>query len=131
MFLTGLLMSALGLAMLVGSFLLPAAARPGLIGGAVGVAGAGLVLMLLDWPSRRERPREGQVEADAYLLEARRTGGEATGFRMVELTLEVRPKGGTPFQVSRKFVDNLGELTPGQRLKVRYDPVDPERLELA
>ncbi len=56
MFLIGLFMSAVGLAMLVGCFLLPAAARPGLIGGAVGVAGAGLALMLLDWPSRRESP---------------------------------------------------------------------------
>ncbi len=130
MFLIGLFMSAVGLAMLVGCFLLPAAARPGLIGGAVGVAGAGLALMLLDWPSRREPATEGLLEADAYLLDARPTGGEATGFRMVDLTLEVRPKGGVPFQVRRKFVDNLGPLVVGQRLRVRYDPLDPERLEL-
>ncbi len=130
MFLIGLFMSALGLAMLVGCFLLPAAARPGLIGGAVGVAGAGLALMLLDWPSRRESTGEGLVEADAYVLDARPTGGEATGFRMVELTLEVRPKDGIPFQARRKFVDDLGTLDVGDRLKVRYDPLDPERLAL-
>ncbi len=63
------------------------------------------------------------------MLDARPTGGEATGFRMVELTLEVRPKGGIPFQVRRKFVDNLGTLEVGERLKVRYDPLDPERLD--
>jgi hypothetical protein len=131
MFVIGLLMSVAGLAMLAGCFFLPAAARPGLIGGAIGVGGTGLLLMLLDWPSRRKPSREGMVKADAYVLDARLTGGEATGYRMVEMTLEVRPRDGIPFQVKRKFIDNLGRIETGQRLSVWYDPLQPEKLELA
>ncbi len=131
MFLIGLLMSIAGAIMLAGSFFLPEAARPGLIAGAVGVGGAGLVLMYLDWPSRTKPPRDGMLKADAYVIDARLTGGEATGYRMVEMTLDIRPKDGTPFQVKRKFIGTMAGLKPGQRLKVLYDPTDPRKVELA
>lgn len=131
MFVIGVLMVVLGIVMGVGAFVAPAAARPGLIGGAVGVLGAGLVLAYLDWPSRTRPPRDGMVKADAYVLGARLTGGEATGFRMVELTLEVRPTDGIPFQVKRKFVADMARIETGQRMRVYYDPAEPERLELA
>jgi hypothetical protein len=130
-FLIGLLMSIAGALMLAGAFLAPAAARPGLVGGAVGVGGAGLLLMALDWPSRKKPPREGMVKADAYVIDARLTGGEATGYRMVELTLEVRPRDGVPFQVRRKFIDNLATFESGEKLRVWYDPMQPDRLEIA
>ena len=131
MFLTGIIMVVLGVAMIAGAVAAPAAVRPGLIGGAVGLLGAGLVLTFLDWPSRSRPPRDGMVRADAYLLDARLTGGEATGFRMVEMTLEVRPRDGVPFQVTRKFVADIARLETGQRVRVYFDPADPERLELA
>ncbi len=130
MLFTGLLMSVAGVAMLVGAFLLPASAKPGLIAGGIGVGAAGLLLMALDWPSRKKPPREGMVQAYAYLLDSRPTGGEVTGYRMVELTLEVRPKDGVPFQVKRKFVANRVPAGSGGRLKVYYDPVRPEIVEL-
>jgi hypothetical protein len=130
-FLTGIIMVFLGVAMIAGAVAAPAAVRPGLIGGAVGLLGAGLVLTFLDWPSRSRPPRDGMVRADAYLLDARLTGGEATGFRMVEMTLEVRPRDGVPFQVTRKFVADMARLETGQRVRVYFDPADPERLELA
>ncbi len=51
---------------------------------------------------------------------------------MVELTLEVRPQDGTPFQVKRKFsAGRLGRIEQGRTLDVRYDPATPERVELA
>lgn len=115
--------------MVVGAFVLPDAARPGLIGGAVGVIGGGLVLAYLDGPSRSKPAREGMVRADAYVLDARLTGGEATGYRMVEMTLEVRPKDGIPFQVKRKFVANRA-VEVGKRTRVQYDPADPQKVDL-
>ena len=51
---------------------------------------------------------------------------------MVELTLEVRPKDGVPFQVKRKFsAGRLGRIEQGRRLDVVYDPANPEKLDLA
>jgi len=50
---------------------------------------------------------------------------------MVELTLEVRPTDGIPFQVKRKFVADMARIETGQRMRVYYDPAEPERLELA
>lgn len=83
----------------------------------------------LSWRSRN-KPPEGMVRADAFVLAARLTGGEAAGSRMVEMTLEVRPKGGVPFQVTRKFVGTMSRIEPGQKLAVNYDPVNPDRVEL-
>jgi hypothetical protein len=48
------------------------------------------------------------------------------------ITLEVRPRGGTPFQARRKFsAGRLGRVEPGRSIDVVYDPSDPERIELA
>ena len=50
---------------------------------------------------------------------------------MVELTLEVQPKDGMPFQVKRKFsAGRLGRVEQGRCLDVVYDPANPERVEL-
>jgi hypothetical protein len=52
--------------------------------------------------------------------------------RWVELTLEVRPKDGIPFQTKRKFsAGRLGRLEHGRTLEVVYDPADPRKIELA
>ena len=123
-------MIALAAAMLVGAFVLPDEARAGLIGGAAAVAASGAFLAYLDWPSKRDAP-PGKERADAYVIDARLTGGEATGFQVVEMTLEVRPKRGVPFQVTRKFVGVSGRIEQGQKLSVFYDPADPQRIELA
>jgi hypothetical protein len=51
---------------------------------------------------------------------------------MVELTLEVQPKDGLPFQVKRKYsAGRLGRIEQGRRLDVVYDPADPQRVDLA
>jgi hypothetical protein len=89
-----------------------------------------LGLAYLSWPSRRKPPK-GLVCADAFVLAARLTGGEAVGSRMVEITLEVHPKGGVPFQVTRKFVGAMSRIEAGQKVAVTYDPVNPDRVELA
>jgi hypothetical protein len=70
------------------------------------------------------------VRADAWVLDARLTDGEVIGRRMVEMTLEVRPKDGSPFQVTRKFPVTSGRVEIGSRLKVAYDPIDPEKVRL-
>ncbi len=133
MFVVGVLMIVLGLAMAVGGAVVPVdAARPGLIGGGIGVGLAGLLLAYLDAPSRKEKAPPGSVRAKATILDAAATPGAVAGYQMVELTLEVRPKDGMPFQVKRKFsAGRLGRIEQGRSLDVLYDPLDPQRIELA
>jgi hypothetical protein len=68
----------------------------------------------------------------ATILDASGTTGSVSGYQMVELTLEVSPKGGgTPFQVKRKFsAGRLGVIEAGRKLDVFYDPADPNKVEL-
>ena len=133
MFVIGVLMIAAALAMLIAGVVVPVdAARPGLIGGAVGVGLAGLLLAYLDAPSRKEKPPPGTERAKATILDAAATPGAVAGYQMVELTLEVRPKDGMPYQVKRKFsAGRLGRIEQGRTLDVLYDPAQPERVELA
>lgn len=133
MFTVGVSMVVVALAMLVAAIAIPVdAARPGLIGGAVGVGLAGLLLAYLDAPSRRQKRPPGTVAAKATILDAVATAGTVAGYQMVELTLEVRPKDGVPFQVKRKFsAGRLGRIEQGRRLAVVYDPANPQRIELA
>jgi hypothetical protein len=132
-FVIGVLMVVGALAMVVGGVVGPEAARPGLIGGALGVGFAGGLLAYLDAPSRREKPPAGAVRGKATILDASGTSGSVSGYQMVELTLEVRPKGGgAPFQVKRKFsAGRLGRIEAGRVLDVFYDPADPEKIQLA
>ena len=126
--------------MIVGALLMvaagvvgPEAARPGLIGGAIGVGLAGALLAYLDAPSKREKAPAGSVKAKATILDAAATTGSVAGYQMVELTLEVLPKkGGVPFQVKRKFsAGRLGRIEAGRKLDVYYDLSNPEKLDLA
>lgn len=82
---------------------------------------------------RRKKPPPGMGRAKATILAARGTPGSVAGYQMVELTLEVRPDGGVPFQVKRKFsAGRLGRrLEPGRELEVVYELANPERVELA
>lgn len=131
MFVLGSLMIVLGLAMLVAGILVPAAGL-GLIAGGAGVGLAGLLLAYLDAPARRPAPPSGKLRARATILDAVGTAGEVAGYQMVELTLEVRPKDGVPFQVKRKVsAGRLGRIEQGRQLDVLYDEADPQRLELA
>jgi hypothetical protein len=132
-FVIGVLMIVLALAMAVFGIAVPVdAARPGLIGGAIGVGLAGALLAYLDAPRRRAKAPAGTVRAKATILDANGTSGSVAGYQMVELTLEVRPKDGMPFQVKRKFsAGRLGRIEQGRRLDVVYDPANPERVELA
>jgi hypothetical protein len=125
----GLLMGATAIAMLVAAFVLPDEARIGLIGGAIGVGLGAAALLYLNWPERRHAP-VGKVKADAFVLDARLTGAEATGNRIVEMTLEVRPKGGVPFQVTRKFLGTMPTIEQGQEITVYYDPSNPDDVTL-
>src|SRR6478672_8393471 len=105
----------------------PEAARPGLIGGAIGVGLAGALLAYLDAPSRKEKPAPGMQRGKATILDTSGTTGSVDGYQMVELTLEVWPKGGgTPFQAKRKFsAGRLGRIEARRKLDVFYDPSNP------
>jgi hypothetical protein len=131
-FVIGVLMVLAALAMAAAGVAGPDAARAGLIGGAVGVGIAGLLLAYLDAPSKRDKLPAGSVRGKATILDAAGTTGSVSGYQMVELTLEVRPKrGGTPFQVKRKFSSGrLGRIEAGRTLDVHYDPANPEKVEL-
>lgn len=110
----------------------PEAARPGLVGGGLGVGLAGLLLAYLDAPSKRDKPKPGMQRAKATIVDAAATTGSVAGYQMVELTLEVWPKKGVPYQVKRKFsAGRLGPIEAGRKLDVYYDPSNPEKLELA
>ena len=77
-------------------------------------------------PSRRDKLPPGHQRAKATILDAVGTSGSVAGYQMVELTLEVKPKDGLPFQVKRKFsAGKLGRIEPGRRLDVVYDPANP------
>ena len=133
MFVIGVLMIIGAVVMVAAGIVGPDAARPGLIGGALGVGLAGLLLAYLDAPSKREKPAQGMQRAKATIVDAAATTGSVDGYQMVELTLEVWPKkGGVPFQVKRKFsAGRLGPIEAGRKLDVYYDPSNPEKLELA
>ncbi|HEY7456527.1 MAG TPA: hypothetical protein VH703_04550 [Solirubrobacterales bacterium] len=133
MFVIGLLLLAIGL---VGAFLAifppVEAARGGMIGVALGCGLSGVVLTYLSAPGRRPDLPPGKQRAKATILDAVGTTGSVAGYQMVELTLEVRPKRGVPFQVKRKFsAGRLGRIEQGRSLDIVYDPANPERLELA
>ena len=130
MLIGGFLMIDLGIAMIVGAFLLPEEARAGLAAGGGAVIFSGALMMYFSWPSRKQVP-EGKVKADAYVVDAKLDVGEAVGYRMVEMTLDVHPKGGVPFQVTRKFVADMPRIESGQKFEVYYDPVNPDKVELA
>jgi hypothetical protein len=81
---------------------------------------------------RSKKAPPGMARAKATVLDAVGTPGSVAGYQLVELTLEVWPKGGTPFQVKRKFSSGrLGRIEPGRRVEVVYDPANPEKLDLA
>jgi hypothetical protein len=133
-FVIGVLMIIGALVMIAGALVLPKEAMPGLVGGAIGVGLAGALLAYLDAPKKREKPPAGTVKGKATILDAVATPGSVAGYQMVELTLEVRPKGGggVPFQVKRKFsAGRLGRVEAGRTLDVHYDPANPEKLDLA
>jgi hypothetical protein len=131
-FAIGVLMLAAALAMAVAGIVVPVdAARPGLIGGAIGVGLAGALLAYLDAPKRRTELPPGMARAKATILDGKALPGAVAGYQMVELTLEVQPKEGLPFQVKRKFSSGrLGRIEQGRKLDVVYDPVDPRKVEL-
>jgi hypothetical protein len=132
-FVAGVLMIVLGLAMIVGGLVQPVdAAKPGLVIGGIGVGVAGLVNAYLGAPGRPAKPPAGMKRAKATILDADVLPGTVAGFQMVELTLELRPKDSLPVQVKRKFsAGRLGRIEQGRRLDVFYDPLDPQRVELA
>jgi hypothetical protein len=132
-FVAGVLMLVLALAMIVGGLLQPVdAAKPGLIIGGIGVGLAGLVNAYLGAPSRKEKPPPGMTPAKATILDATVLPGSVAGFPMVELTLELCPKDSLPIQVKRKFsAARLGRIEQGREIDVVYDRADPQRVELA
>ncbi|HEX6152991.1 MAG TPA: hypothetical protein VFZ19_05650 [Solirubrobacterales bacterium] len=133
MFVSGVLMIVLGLAMVVGGIVIPVdAAKPGLIVGGLAVGLAGLLNAYLGAPSRKEKAPAGMQPAKATILDATVLPGSVAGYQMVELTLELQPKDGVPTQVKRKFsAGRLGRIEQGRQIDVFYDPLDPQKLELA
>ena len=133
MFLSGVLLLILALAGAVFAVVPPVEeARLGALGVAIGCGLSGALLVYLDAPRRRAKPPAGSVRAKATILDAVGTPGAVAGYQMVELTLEVQPEDGLPFQVKRKFsAGRLGRIEQGRRIDVVYDPVNPEKVELA
>jgi hypothetical protein len=132
-FVVGLLLLAIGL---IGAFfaIFPPleVVRPGAIGVALGCGLGGAFMAYLDAPNRRREMAPGQERAKATILDAAATTGSVAGYQMVELTLEVRPRSGVPFQVKRKFsAGRLGRIEQGRELDVVYDPANPQKLDLA
>jgi hypothetical protein len=71
------------------------------------------------------------AKAKATIMGITRVPGDVTGYPLVELQLDVQPKDGMPYAVTRKFVANgFARLEPGQVIDVRFDPADPQRVEL-
>jgi hypothetical protein len=133
-FISGVFLLILGLIGLVFSIVPPVEeARFGALGVAFGCGLSGLLLVYLDAPSKGKKAPAGTVKGKATILDASSTGGSVSGYQMVELTLEVMPKGGAvPFQVKRKFsAGRLGPIQAGRKLDVYYDPADPTKLGLA
>jgi hypothetical protein len=132
-FVGGVLMIVLGLAMVVGGIVFPVdAAKPGLVVGGLAVGLAGLLNAYLGAPSRKEKAPPGMQRSKATILDAAVLPGSVAGYQMVELTLELRPDGGTPVQVKRKFsAGRLGRVEQGRRIDVFYDPLDPRKVDLA
>jgi hypothetical protein len=132
-FVGGVLMIVLGLAMVVGAIVIPVdVAKPGLIVGGLAVGLAGLLNAYLGAPSRREKAPAGMQRAKATILDAAVLPGSVAGYQMVELTLELRPEDGVPTQVKRKFsAGRLGRIEQGREIDVFYDPLDPQRVDLA
>jgi hypothetical protein len=131
-FIIGVLMIILGVLMAIVGVVGPAAARVGLIGGGLGVGLSGLLLAYLGAPGKKERPAPGMQRAKATILDAGGTNASVAGYQMVELTLEVKPKDGLPYQVKRKISSGkLGVIEAGRRIDVVYDPANPQHVELA
>jgi hypothetical protein len=132
-FVSGVLMIVLGLAMVVGGLLQPVdAAKPGLVVGGLAVGLGGLLNAYLGAPSRKEKAPSGMRRTKATILDAAVLPGSVAGYQMVELTLELRPEDGVPTQVKRKFSSGrLGRIEQGREIEVFYDPVDPRKVELA
>ena len=125
-----------GIAMAVAALLLPDAADTAqipLIGTGIVLALSGGAMAYVGAP-HRARPRtvtEAGRRAKATVLEVNPVAGEATGYRMVELVLEVRPKGEMPFHVTRKFIAaKWGGHSQGDEIDVIYDPENPQRVEI-
>lgn len=133
MFVAGVLMIAIGLAMVAGGLVFPVdAAKPGLIIGGAAVALGGLLNAYLGAPSRPAKAPAGMQRAKATILDAAVLPGSVAGYQMVELTLELRPKDGIPTQVKRKFsAGRLGRVEQGRQIDVFYDPADPQKVDLA
>jgi hypothetical protein len=131
-FIIGVLMILLAIVMIVAGFVGPSAAMAGLIGGGLGVGIGGLVLAYLDAPSKKEKPAPGMQRARATILDASSTSGSVSGYQMVELTLEVKPKDGLPYQVKHKVsAGKLGLIEAGRKIDVVYDPGNPQHIEIA
>jgi hypothetical protein len=132
-FVIGVLMIIGGVLMCAVGVVGPEAARAGLFGGGVAVVLSGLLLAYLDAPSKKAKPAVGMNRAKATILDAGGTQGSVNGYQMVELTLEVKPKDGMPFQVKRKVsAGKLGiRVEAGRKIDVVYDPANPQHVELA
>jgi hypothetical protein len=89
------------------------------------------IFLYIGWPSDDDEA-PGMAKAKATIVGASQVPGDVSGYPLVELQLEVRPKGQMPYPVTRKFVANrFRRLESGQVIDVRVDLSDPQRVELA
>ena len=134
MFFWGVVLLVLGLVGLFFTIFPPVEeARLGMLGVVLGCGVSGALMVYLSAPGKKEKPAPGMVKAKATILDAQATQGSVAGYQMVELTLEVWPKGGgVPFNVKRKVsAGRLGRIEAGRKIDVVYDPANPKKLDLA
>ncbi len=73
---------------------------------------------------------ENGVQAQAIVIGVRDTGVTINENPRVELTLQVRPDGATPFEAKKKVtVSRVSIPRPGDGYWVRFDPADPTEIE--
>jgi hypothetical protein len=130
MLIGGWITAAAGLAMVVAALLGPSEALPGLLAGGLGCGASGIFLLYLAWPGGNKKKGK---KVKARVLGAEPAGEGVANYPLVKLDLEIYPKDGNPYQVSRKFIaGKFSTISPGDEIDVRIpDPTEPEKVELA
>jgi hypothetical protein len=128
---------ALGaIALAVAGGLLPGGVEPQAVLVVLAVAAG----VLLPWPLLFRQlfgagaASEQGLPAEATVLKVWDTGWTINDDPRVGLLLQVRPPGGTPYQVETKSVVSrlvVARLQPGAVVQVRYDPHDARKVSLA
>lgn len=82
---------------------------------------------------QKDRLIKDGTPAEGVLLKIEDTGNRFNDQPQVKIWLEVYPPDGTPYQTETKMIVSpvyLPQFQPGRRLKLKYDPEDPNRVAI-